>query len=187
MGGPPPDGPLRLVWDEPLLRNPIFGNSRQTISKGRSKPRPGPEPTKGRRGGLNAAVCALHSAWCFGSLSLHRGSEILSRISDRRGVDFARAWVPYGAGPFSPNRMPMHALRPAGPGRRFCRGLCSPSSDRLPRHVRAKRSPCKEGRSTARQAPARGQINDGGRSTPAPSMHQARSLGTIDARPWSSR
>jgi hypothetical protein len=31
------------------------------------------------------------------------------------------------------------------------------------------------------------QITDGGRSTPAPPMHRAPSLGTIDARPWSSR
>jgi hypothetical protein len=83
--------------------------------------------------------------------------------------------------------VPMLNLQPAGPAVDFAGGLCSPRSDRLPRHIRARRSPCKEGTSAARQALARGQISGGGRSTPAPPMHRAPPLGTIDARPWSSR
>jgi hypothetical protein len=38
-------------------------------------------------------------------------------------VDFAGAWVPYGAGPFSPHCIPTRPLLPAGAGVDFAGGL----------------------------------------------------------------
>jgi hypothetical protein len=73
----------------------------------------------------------------------------------------------------------------SGPGIDFSGAFARRATNLLPRHIRAMFSTQKTGTSAARQVLARGQINDGGRSTPPPPMHRAPPLGTIGAHPWS--
>jgi hypothetical protein len=83
----------RRVKRASVIRTRIPKSSKHDLKKG-SKDRPGPERSEATRGELNAAV-QVPSGAC--------------RIRKRRavceppGVDFAQAWVPYGAGPFSPH------------------------------------------------------------------------------------
>ena len=94
-----------------------FGNSRQTVSKGRSKPRGDPSRPKGGEG--TNRCCALSPQhMVFRGPSLPQQVRDLSGASDSRASDFAGAWVPYGAGPFSSHCIPTHLLLPMGPAGR---------------------------------------------------------------------
>jgi hypothetical protein len=107
-----------------------LANSPEPISQRPVSLRRGPEHEPSYSEVALSLLCALStmhvSRQRSGSPSALRLSGICTVSLTAGAHDFAGAWVPCGAGPFSPIACQMLPLPPAGPAGRFCRGLWDP-------------------------------------------------------------